>query len=181
MINGIYHRDAWMEGFEAFRPNAFYPSWYCLNRVPQLVVSAIADNPLPALYAGPFPPLGGHCLLSYETVTDDWHYPSRAGYRWPTMEPSVKRFSVSLIRREPRSSEARWRKADWNGEAENRSEATLRRQAVPRPAADKQRSAPTPNAAKCRQAFGNHLPAGRPHQKSAVPKHSAFPLFNYFG
>lgn len=60
---------------------------------------------------------------------------SRAGCRWPTMEPSVKPFSVSLIRREPRSSEARWRKADWNGEAENGREATLRRQGVPCPAA----------------------------------------------
>ena len=50
------------------------------------------------------------------------------------MEPSVKPFSVSLIRREPRSSEARWRKADWNGEAENGREATLRRPAVPCPA-----------------------------------------------
>ena len=60
---------------------------------------------------------------------------SRAGCRWPTMEPSVKPFSVSLIRREPRSSEARWRKAEWNGEAENGREATLRRQGVPCPAA----------------------------------------------
>jgi len=51
------------------------------------------------------------------------------------MELSVKPFPVSLIRREPRSSEARWREADWNGEAENGSEATLRRQGVPRPAA----------------------------------------------
>ena len=59
---------------------------------------------------------------------------SRAGCRWPTMDPSVKPFSVSLIRREPRSSEARWRKADWNGEAENGREATLRRQGVPCPA-----------------------------------------------
>ena len=60
---------------------------------------------------------------------------SRAGCRWPTMDPSVKPFSVSLIRREPRSSEARWRKAEWNGEAENGREATLRRQGVPCPAA----------------------------------------------
>ena len=60
---------------------------------------------------------------------------SRTGCHWPTMEPSVKPFSVSLIRREPRSSEARWREADWNGEAENGSEATLCRPGAPRPAA----------------------------------------------
>ena len=63
------------------------------------------------------------------------HCQSRTGCHWPTMEPSVKPFSVSLIRREPRSSEARWREADWNGEAENGSEATLCRPGAPRPAA----------------------------------------------
>ena len=60
-----------MEGFEAVRPNAFHPSLYCLNLVPQLVVSAAADNPLPAL--------GGHCLLSYGTVMDDLMQPQPDG------------------------------------------------------------------------------------------------------
>ncbi|XOQ51194.1 MAG: hypothetical protein ACFWTX_07975 [Acidaminococcus timonensis] len=78
--------------------------------------------------AQPWPPSG----LSGPSVGD--HRSSRAGCHWPTMEPSVKPFSVSLIRREPRSSEARWRKADWNGEAENGREATLRRPGAPRPA-----------------------------------------------
>ena len=39
---------AWMEGFEAERPNEFT----------QLVVSAIADNPTTSLTAGPPPPQG---------------------------------------------------------------------------------------------------------------------------
>ena len=42
---------AWMEGSEAVRPNDF----------PQLVVSAIADDPTTSLAAGPPPPLGADC------------------------------------------------------------------------------------------------------------------------
>ena len=99
--------------------------------------------------AQPWPPSG----LSGPSVGD----------HWPTMEPSVKPFSVSLIRREPRSSEARWRKADWNGEAENRSEATLRRQAVPRPAA----SSTVPPRPKHRQMPPVIWPPGRAVHRTA--------------
>ena len=68
---------AMVVGFEAVRPNAFQISFRCLNQVPQLGVSAGADNPLPALCAGPFPPLGGHCLLSYLYVTALGNVPPR--------------------------------------------------------------------------------------------------------
>ena len=38
--------SAWVEGFEAVRPNAFHT--YRPGNIPQLVVSATADNPLSA-------------------------------------------------------------------------------------------------------------------------------------
>ena len=53
---------AWMEGFEAVRPNAFHSDK--ANRFPQLVVSAIADNPTTSHLAGPPPPLGADILVS---------------------------------------------------------------------------------------------------------------------
>ena len=54
---------AWMEGFEAERPNEFT----------QLVVSAIADNPTTSLTAGPPPPLGADFLLSRDDVSSARH------------------------------------------------------------------------------------------------------------
>ena len=101
------------------------------------------------------------------TIGDCYH--SRAGYRRTTMEPSVKRFSVSLIRREPRSSEARWREADWNGEAENRSEATLCRPPAPHPASCEtfHPDAKTPDAAWHRASWAGGLPI-RPYAGGSI-------------
>ena len=68
-------------GFEAVRPNDFDPGLCCLNHLNQLVVSAAADNPLPAT-AGPFPPLGGHCLLSDCPVSPAPTIPARDPHKF---------------------------------------------------------------------------------------------------
>ena len=51
--------SAMVEGFEAVRPNAFHT--YRPGNIPQLEVSAMADNPLPA--SGSFSPAGGTLLV----------------------------------------------------------------------------------------------------------------------
>ena len=53
---------AWMEGFEAVRPNAFHS--LRTGKIIQLVVSAIADNPTTSHPAGPPSSLGADILVS---------------------------------------------------------------------------------------------------------------------
>ncbi len=129
--------------------------WCCLLRVDH------DDRPLQFGYESivMFVVVGAPPLVRPLSRPDGDCHHSRAGCRRTTMEPSVKRFSVSLIRREPRSSEARWREADWNGEAENRSEATLCRPSAPRPASGRN-VLPRYQNARCRLASG-FLGAGR--------------------
>ena len=70
---------AWMEGFEAVRPNDFDSGLCCLNQTQPTCGIGFNKEPTTmhphgpppleradngALPAGPFPPLGGHGLLS---------------------------------------------------------------------------------------------------------------------